>query len=106
MALPMTPDTGMQPPDTMQPADPAGGPGAPDEADGTVCVTPQPDGTFLVGLDGGDMQPAADMKTALTMVRSLLMGEQPQDSSSMQDAFKGGFAGGTPPMGATPMAGA
>lgn len=60
---------------------------SPDDAGFTVQIEVKPDGTFMVGSDG-DMQPAGDVKTALTMALALIKGRgqaQSQDFNAGYD---------------------
>lgn len=96
--MPMTPAAGMQPADTQQPMDPMAPPAAPEAGGMTICITAMPDGTFTVGPMDGEMQPASDIKGALTIAAQMLRGED-SSPSMLQDQFAAGYSGANGPMG-------
>lgn len=56
----------------------------------TVCIAVAPDGQMSVGVEGGEMRPAADNKEALTMALEILKNE----GKVMEDEGDAQFAAG------------
>lgn len=90
--------------DPTQAAGAASAPGQQQPAAAGVCITPQADGTYMVGPDSADGdeateqqngQPAQDLDSALQLARQML--EQGQDPATADaqanDLFQAGFNG-------------
>ena len=84
----------------IDPTQAAGQPPANDEPQGTICIAPQPDGTFMVYPDGqqDQGQPAQDIDGALEAARQLLGGAQDPKAADAQadQLFQAGFNGTAP----------
>lgn len=98
----------------IDPTQAAGQP-APAPQQGTVCIAPQGDGTFMVYLKGddnatmqgghaapsgeGEQQPAQDVDSALELARQMLSGGAQDPAAAdkqVNDLFQAGFDGANP----------
>lgn len=91
------PDMPMEDPaaGAMPPGDPAITMEEPVEDGGfTVCIRQEADGQLSVGLEGGEMRPAADRKDALTQALEILKADgiaPPSGDEAAQAEFNDGF---------------